>query len=72
MFKKTWKIKETSEISKEILEVTKSEIVAKLLLQRGIDSIQKIDEFLNPSKMKISSPYLFTDMQKTVKIWLLC
>lgn len=61
-----WKIKEQKKISKEILEAAGSELLAQLLLQRNIDTPSKIADFLNPSQMKITSPFVFTDMEKTV------
>lgn len=64
---KIWKIKEQKKISKEIAELAGNKILANLLIQRGLDTTQKIKDFLNPSSMKISSPFVFTDMQKSVK-----
>lgn len=64
---KIWKIQENKEISPEIIQAAGgSALLAKLLLQRGIDTAQKVADFLNPSQMKISSPFVFTDMQKSV------
>ena len=67
---KLWKIKNNknyTEIPKEIRDIAGNKILANLLLQRGLDSPKKINEFLNPEKMKISSPFVFTDMQKSVE-----
>ncbi len=64
---KLWKINEKKEISKEILDAAQSELLAQLLLQRGIDTPKKIHDFLNPSKMQITSPFAFTDMKKSVE-----
>ena len=64
---KNWKIKEKKELTEEIIKTAGSEFLAQLLVQRGIDSQKKIIEFLDPSKMTISSPYVFTDMEKSVK-----
>lgn len=44
-----------------------NEILARLLLNRGIDSVTKIQNFLNPLKMQFTSPFVFTDMLKSVK-----
>lgn len=63
---KIWKIKETKEVAPEILKAAKSKLIAQLLLQRGIDTPKKIEDFLNPAQMKISSPFVFTDMKKSV------
>ncbi len=64
---KLWKINEKKEISKEILDAAQSELLAQLLLQRGIDTPKKIHDFLNPSKMQITAPFAFTDMKKSVE-----
>lgn len=62
-----WKIQEDKKLSPEVKEAAGgSDLLAKLLVQRGIDTPQKIHNFLNPSQMKISSPFVFTDMQKSV------
>lgn len=39
---------------------------AKLLFYRGIDTIEKAKQFLNPSKKDFLNPFLFKDMQKVV------
>lgn len=67
MIEKSWKIKEVKEISPDILKAAKSKLLAQLLLQRKVDTPKKIEDFLNPSKMKISSPFVFTDMKKSVE-----
>lgn len=64
---KVWKIKENKEISNEIMKIAGNKILANLLMQRGLDTKQKINDFLNPSSMKISSPFVFSDMEKSVK-----
>ncbi len=63
---KIWKIKEKKNISSELETAAGSKLLAQFLLQRGVDTPQKIQNFLNPSKMKISSPFCFSDMQKSV------
>ena len=63
---KIWKLKENKKPSQEIINTAGNELLAELLLQRGIDTAQKITNFLNPSKMKITSPFVFTDMKKAV------
>ena len=66
---KIWKVKPQENIEnipKEIKDIAGNNILANLLFQRGLNSIQKIDEFLHPEKMKISSPYVFSDMKKSV------
>lgn len=67
MQNKNWKIREKKQLPEELIKTAGSELLAQLLFQRGINSTKKIAEFLNPSKMKISSPFVFTDMKKSVK-----
>jgi len=62
-----WIYSENKPIPPELLEVTGSEILARLLLNRGIDSAQKAKDFLNPAEIKFSSPYVFQDMKKCVE-----
>lgn len=64
---KNWEIKETREVPKEILELAGNRIAAELLLQRGIDTAEKVKNFLKPMEMKISLPSVFTDMKKSVE-----
>ena len=64
---KQWKIKESKEVSDELVKAAGSRLAAELLVQRGMDTVSKIHDFLNPAKMKISSPFVFTDMQKSVE-----
>ncbi len=66
ILKKLWKIREKQQIDPKIVELTGSTILAQLLLSRGIDSVSKINDFLNPLKMNITSPYAFSDMEKVV------
>ena len=63
---KIWKIKENKKLSKDIIDEAGTELLAQLLVQRGINTVQKIKDFLNPANMKILSPFIFTDMQKTI------
>lgn len=67
MIQKQWDIKGNINVPEEILSAAESRITAELLLQRGVDSIQKIHDFLNPLDMKISLPDVFCDMQKCVE-----
>lgn len=65
--RKHWEVKE-EKITEEILQACgNNKILATLLANRGINTSQKIQEFLNPLKMKLSSPYVFVDMQKAVQ-----
>ena len=59
MQNKNWKIREKKQLPEELIKTAGSELLAQLLFQRGINSTKKITEFLNPSKMKISSPFVF-------------
>ena len=63
---KIWKTKELIEPAQDLTEAAGSKLLAQLLVQRGIDSVKKIHDFLNPAQMKITSPFVFTDMQKAV------
>ena len=42
-------------------------LIKRLLISRGIKTEQEIHEFLNPLEMNLTSPYAFTDMEKTVE-----
>ena len=64
---KIWEIKEAKEAPKELIDLCGSAITAGLLLQRGIDTVEKAKNFLNPDKMKISKPDAFVDMKKSVE-----
>ncbi len=63
---KIWKTKELIDPPQDLTEAAGNKLLAQLLVQRGMDSVKKIRDFLNPSQMKITSPFVFTDMQKTV------
>ncbi len=65
--KKVWKIKEKVNIPQEVLNEAGSEILARLLVNRGIDSATKVKHFLNPLDMSIISPFAFVDMKKSVE-----
>lgn len=60
---KKWVIKEYSAPNAELIEAAGSELLAKLLLQRGIDTPAKVDKFLNPLNIEPVSPYAFKDMK---------
>lgn len=42
-------------------------LVKRLLLSRGLKTEDEINEFLHPLEMKLTSPDVFTDMNKTVE-----
>jgi len=55
---------------KQALEIKKtagSEILMKLLINRGITSAEQAQNFLDVENTKITSPYVFPDMEKAVK-----
>ncbi len=41
--------------------------LAALLLQRGIDTLEKTEDFFNPNISKLHDPFLMKDMEKAVK-----
>lgn len=45
---------------------TEKSLIKRLLFARGINTEQEIKDFINPLDMELTSPYVFTDMQKTV------
>lgn len=65
--RKIWDIKEKEE-NRELSEVCEgNRILSVLLSNRGINSKEKATEFLNPLKGKLSSPDVFSDMEKTTE-----
>lgn len=40
--------------------------IASLLIKRGLESMDEIDAFLNPTLSQLHDPYLFKDMEKAV------
>jgi len=50
-----------------IKKVAGSEIIARLLINRGIINSKEAENFLDLTNAKISSPYVFPDMEKAVK-----
>ncbi len=65
--KKIWKIK-NNEINEEILQACGgNKVLAVLLKNRGIDSKEKIEKFLNPLQTKFLSPDVFNDMSKAAE-----
>lgn len=61
-----WILKEKIETAQAIKKFVKNDFIANLLMQRGIDSEKKVCDFLNPLKMQIISPFVFSDMEKIV------
>jgi len=63
-----WIYNQHEEIPKEIKNLCNDDIFAKLLLNRGINSLQKAKEFLEPEQnCKEISPYAFVDMNNVVE-----
>ena len=63
---KVWKIKEEKETSDVLVQAAGDKLLARLLVQRGMDTAEKIKNFLQPDTMNISSPFVFCDMQRAV------
>jgi single-stranded-DNA-specific exonuclease len=61
-----WKYKNI-EIAPEVEELVGSKIVAQILANRGVDTFKKAAYFLNPEKIVPQSPFVFSDMQKSVE-----
>ena len=60
-----WLIKEQTEINKEFLDAALGlEIIARLLLNRGIQTKEKAISYLNPDKYIESSPYEIPDLNR--------
>ena len=57
----------SDELFAGIKKVAGSEIIAKLLINRGIVNPKEAENFLDFANAEISSPYLFPDMEKAVK-----
>lgn len=57
----------SKELFAEIKKVAGSEIIAKLLINRGIVNSKEAENFLDLDNAEISSPYVFPDMEKAVK-----
>ena len=57
----------SDELFVEIKKAAGSEIIAKLLINRGIVNPKEAENFLDLENAEISSPYVFPDMEKAVK-----
>ena len=63
-----WIYNSCAEISEEIKNYCQNDVFAKLLTNRGITTLLKAKEFLEPEKYyKEISPYAFCDMEKTIE-----
>ena len=65
--RKIWKTKETEITDEQLQACGNSKVLAVLLKNRGIDTPEKIKNFLNPLKNSMSSPDVFTDMKKAAE-----
>ena len=63
---KNWITKEYIQPDESLVKTAGSELLAKLLIQRGINTPEKIKTFLNPEEFQPISPYAFKDMDKAV------
>ena len=57
----------SDELFAGIKKVAGSEIIARLLINRGIINSKEAENFLDLANAEISSPYVFPDMEKAVK-----
>lgn len=57
----------SDELFSEIKKTAGSEIIARLLINRGITTPDEAENFVNFDNAKVSSPYVFPDMKKTVE-----
>jgi single-stranded-DNA-specific exonuclease len=57
-----------AEIEKLKNELKVSEIITKLLLQKGINSKEKAEKFLRPKLSDLHDPFLLKDMNRAVKL----
>jgi len=64
---KRWVYPENQSLSPELVKAAGSNIVAKLLLNRGINTPDKVKVFLNPESVELISPYVFDHMKKSVE-----
>ncbi len=70
MSKAIWKSKNEPDIS--LVENLKTklnapDIIARMLVQRGIDSVEKVNSFFNPRVEDLYDPFLMKDMDKAIE-----
>ncbi|MDG1725243.1 MAG: single-stranded-DNA-specific exonuclease RecJ [Bacteroidia bacterium] len=70
MSKAIWKSKNEPDIS--LVENLKTKlnapnIIARMLVQRGIDSVEKVNSFFNPRVEDLYDPFLMKDMDKAIE-----
>lgn len=61
---KNWIYPEKKEISPDIVKYAGSSLIAKILVNRGYDTLEKAKAFFEPELVPPKSPYLFKDMEK--------
>jgi single-stranded-DNA-specific exonuclease len=64
---------EEQKLAKFILDLAQasialSPVIARLLLLRGLDTVEKVQEFLSPDLSESPDPYLMKGMKKTVEL----
>lgn len=66
--KKVWNIQrpDRTRVEKLCEEFRFPELISSILLNRGIDTFEKIQQYTKPSTLNLTSPFYFRDMQKTV------
>ena len=57
-----------TEVERLKVELKVNDIIAKLLLQKGIDSIEKAERFLRPKLADLHNPFLMKDMTQAVEL----
>ncbi|MDG1045942.1 MAG: single-stranded-DNA-specific exonuclease RecJ [Bacteroidia bacterium] len=70
MSKAIWKPKDEPDFS--LVETIKTElnapdIIARMLVQRGVDSVEKVNRFFNPRIGDLHDPFLMKDMDKAIE-----
>lgn len=63
---KYWKLQQEKDIPQDLLEHCGSEILARLLMRRGIDSAELAAPFLDPSKYTATGPMEFAEMPAAI------
>ena len=64
-----WELKkyDIKYLAKKSSEFSKSKLITRLLLNRGIDTRKKVEKFLNTSENDLLDPFLFENMEKVVE-----
>lgn len=67
---KRWVVKpqgDSEAVAKLAAVLRISPVLANLLVQRGIDTVEKADKFFKPSLADLHDPFLMKDMDKAVE-----